>query len=75
MSSPAAMLKDLPLWTGLNREIDALRFAPTAKPLALPNSLLDKTVTVDSSFSASVRKAFSPFLILPTAKYSARPAH
>jgi|GEM_PF-4025335 len=48
MSSPAAMLKDLPLWTGLNREIDALRFAPTAKPLALSKlAPLDKTVTVD----------------------------
>ena len=39
ISALAAMPKDLPLWAERNRKIDALRYAPTAKPPAFPSSL------------------------------------
>ena len=39
ISASAAMPKDLPLWAEWNRKIDALRYAPNAKPPAFPNSL------------------------------------
>ena len=39
LSASAAMPKDLPQWAERNRKIDALRYAPTAKPPVFPNSL------------------------------------
>ena len=68
MSSPAAMLKDLPLWTGLNREIDALRLRSDRQPTGLSKlASLDNTGEVSrlQPFSASLRKPEDSTLFIP----------